>query len=58
MTTELPPYPPFAAGLIGPALDDRFPDLVLPDQRGQSVDLHAVRAGRKALVLFYRSASW
>jgi hypothetical protein len=43
---------------LGPRVGDRFPDVVLPDQRGQPVDLHNARAGRKALVVFYRSAGW
>ena len=43
---------------MGPRVGDRFPDLVLPDQHGQPVDLHETRAGRKALVVFYRSAGW
>jgi hypothetical protein len=43
---------------IGPRLEERFPDLRLPDQHGNLVDLHAARAGRRALVVFHRSASW
>ena len=43
---------------IGPAVGERFPDLALPDQTGQAVDLHVVRGGRRALVVFYRSARW
>jgi Redoxin len=43
---------------MGPRVGDRFPDLVLPDQHGQPVDLHHARAGHKALVVFYRSAGW
>jgi hypothetical protein len=43
---------------MGPRVGNRFPDLVLPDQHGQPVDLHEARAGRKALVVFYRSAGW
>jgi hypothetical protein len=43
---------------MGPRVGDRFPDLVLPDQRGLPIDLHEARAGRKALVVFYRSAGW
>ena len=58
MTSELPPYPAFDLDRIGPAVGERFPDVVLPDQHGQRVDLHARRGGRRALVLFYRSASW
>ena len=43
---------------IGPAVGERFPDVRLPDQTGQIVDLHAARAGRRALVVFHRSARW
>jgi peroxiredoxin len=42
----------------GPALGTHFPDLKLPDQNGESVDLHARRAGRRALVVLFRSAVW
>lgn len=42
----------------GPPIGSRLPDIVLPDQRGQVVDLHAHRDGRRALVLFHRSADW
>jgi len=43
---------------VGPQVGERFPDLELPDQNGRPVDLHTVRAGRPALVVFYRSARW
>lgn len=43
---------------IGPRVGEKFPDLVLPDQSGRPVDLHQARAGRPALVVFYRSAKW
>jgi len=46
----------FAA--IGPRVGERFPDVRLPDQGGDIVDLHARRAGRRALFVIYRSASW
>ena len=42
----------------GPTIGDAFPDVRLPDQRGQSTDLHAARRGRRALVVLYRSAVW
>jgi hypothetical protein len=32
--------------------------MVLPDQHGVTVDLHAARGGRRSLVVFYRSADW
>ena len=43
---------------IGPRRGARFPDVVLPDQTGTIVDLHAARGGKRALVLFHRSAEW
>ena len=43
---------------VGPAVGTPFPDVQLPDQHGQVVDLHRARAGKKALVVFHRSAKW
>jgi hypothetical protein len=43
---------------IGPQVGARFPDVVLPDQHGRRVSLHEERAGRRALVVFHRSALW
>ncbi len=43
---------------IGPRVGARFPDVRLPDQTERIVDLHAERAGRRALVVVYRSARW
>ena len=43
---------------IGPAVGTTFPDLELPDVNGAAVSLNAWRAGRRALVVFYRSAGW
>jgi hypothetical protein len=43
---------------IGPVLGARFPDVVLPDQYGETLRLHQARAGRRALIVFYRSAAW
>ena len=51
-------FPSIDFTAIGPAVGERFPDLTLPDQTGQVIDLHAVRGGRRALILFYRSARW
>jgi peroxiredoxin len=42
----------------GPRLGELFRDVVLPDQTGRTVDLHKERRGRKALVVFHRSARW
>ena len=52
------PLPPRDFRLIGPSEGSRFPDIRLPDQSGAAVDLHQARAGRRALVVFYRSADW
>lgn len=43
---------------IGPRVGERFPDVRLPDQSGREVDLHAARGGRRAVVVFFRSAKW
>ncbi len=43
---------------IGPKIGEAFPDVRLPDQSGRVVDLHAARHGRRAAVVFYRSARW
>ena len=43
---------------IGPAVGERFPDVVLADQTGRAVDLHEHRAGRRGLVVVHRSADW
>jgi len=51
-------FPAVDFSTIGPPVGERFPDVVLPDQHGSLVDLHAVRGGRRALVIFYRSARW
>ena len=42
----------------GPAVGERLPDIVATDQTGAIVDLHADRADRGAVVVFYRSAVW
>ena len=58
MSDARPPLPVLDFDRIGPRVGERFPDLLLPNQTGESVDLHARRDGRQALVLFHRSASW
>jgi hypothetical protein len=50
------PAPDFSA--IGPQVGTHFPDVILPDQHGGPVDLHAVRGERRALIIFHRSARW
>ncbi len=56
MTT--PALPVLDFSYIGPAVGEPLPDIVLPDQHGQLLDLHAAHAGQRALVVFYRSAAW
>jgi peroxiredoxin len=58
MTAQPPSLPMIDFDTIGPAVGTRFPDVVLPDQTGRTVDLHVARAGRRALIVFYRSADW
>ena len=43
---------------IGPKIGESFPDVRLPDQSARVLDLHAARRGRRAAVVFYRSARW
>jgi hypothetical protein len=50
------PFPFVDVDNIGPRIGELFPDIQLPDQTGRIVDLHAERAGRRALVVFHRSA--
>lgn len=57
MTSWSNDVPPSHLG-IGPALGERFPDVVLSDQYGTPTDLHAARDGRPALIVFFRSARW
>jgi hypothetical protein len=52
------PLPPRDFSTVGPNEGERFPDVLLPDQTGAAVDLHGARAGRKAIVVFHRSAEW
>ncbi len=42
----------------GPEVGSPLPDIVATDQSGHRVDVHADRAGRPAVVVFYRSAVW
>jgi len=42
----------------GPAVGERLPDFVLPDQHGELIDFHAHRNGRRAVVMFQRSVVW
>ena len=42
----------------GPAIGQIMPDFTLTDQSGNSVCFSKARGSHKALLLFYRSASW
>ena len=42
----------------GPEIGDRLPDFVLPDAAGKSISFHDDRAGKKTVLVFYRSAVW
>lgn len=42
----------------GPAIGETLPDIVAPAHTGALVDMHEARAGRPAVVVFYRSAVW
>ena len=42
----------------GPAVGERVPDFRLPDQFGNLVRFSDARGTDRALILFYRSASW
>jgi len=43
---------------VGPAVGELVPDFELPDVDGHPIHFHNWRNGRRALVVFYRSASW
>jgi len=43
---------------VGPAVGELFPDFELPDVDGHTIRFHSWRNGRRALVVFYRSANW
>ena len=42
----------------GPEVGAKLPEVVAVDQHGRTIDLHADRAGRPAVLVFYRSAVW
>ena len=42
----------------GPEIGERLPDFELPSADGKTIDFHTNRAGKKAAVVFYRSAVW
>ena len=54
---------PARAGLpdhhaTGPEVGTQLPNFTLPDASGNAIDFHQHRNGRKAVVVFYRSAVW
>ena len=51
-------FPATDLAAVGPPVGSRFPNVRLPDQHGRIVDLHPERNGRKAVVVFHRSAKW
>lgn len=42
----------------GPELGEMLPDFELPNAHGELIPFHTDRAGRKAVLVFYRSAVW
>ena len=40
----------------GPAVGEPLPDFTLPDQHGRRVNFTEARGGKRALVIFHRSA--
>ena len=42
----------------GPEVGATLPGVVAVDQHGRTVNLHEDRAGRPAVLVFYRSAVW
>ncbi|MGI9612541.1 MAG: hypothetical protein ACR2QO_06515 [Acidimicrobiales bacterium] len=42
----------------GPEVGLQLPDIVATDQSGRRLDVHADRDGRRAVVVFTRSAVW
>lgn len=42
----------------GPEVGDELPDFTLLNQAGEKVNFTEARAGRKAMVVFHRSARW
>ncbi|MFT4615068.1 MAG: hypothetical protein ACI9NT_002220 [Bacteroidia bacterium] len=42
----------------GPEVGEPLPDFTLPNAQGQTVSFHQDRAGKKSVLVFYRSAVW
>jgi hypothetical protein len=53
-----PQLPDLDFTLVGPPIGERFPDVRLPDQSGEAVDLHDYRDGHRLLFVVHRSADW
>ncbi|MDX1382092.1 MAG: hypothetical protein R3190_00545 [Thermoanaerobaculia bacterium] len=51
-------FPADDAFPTGPAVGERLPDFVLPNQRGEAIDFHRDRGDSRAVVMFQRSAVW
>jgi len=51
-------YPATNEFPTGPAIGERLPEFKLPNHNGERVDFHADRGDSRAIVVFYRSASW
>jgi peroxiredoxin len=58
MTEARPAMPVIDFERVGPTVGEWFPDIELPDQSGNMVNLHEHRGNRRGLVVFHRSASW
>jgi peroxiredoxin len=54
----LPQLPDIDFAHVGPSVGGRFPDVRLPDQSGEVVDLHDFRDGHRLLFVVHRSADW
>ncbi len=42
----------------GPAVGQLLPDFTLPDQNGNKINFTTARQGKRAMVIFHRSARW
>jgi peroxiredoxin len=51
----MPDSPAFPTG---PAVGDPFPEIALPDQHGVTLGLAAARAGRRLMLVVFRSVVW
>ncbi len=51
-------FPEGADFATGPAVGERVPDFVLPDQNGNEVRLSEVLPGGRTLLVFVRSFNW